>query len=235
MYLLRLILTRGDPFLSDPNISPTHAGKIQHAPRSLVYPRSNRVRRALSSLLPPPPPESPDDNNGEEEDKRLRAEYAVLARAADVSVRSFSAVAAASEEKCDGDDDGDNGVVAQQQEHDHEQRHRHRQRQRRLCKSIVETDRCLRAAERGYATRLMLLTPRECTPKNDLLFGWPAEWGGGEEEEEGGVVVPLLEGGGALGAAEAAAFDAWFGGVGGDWEDGHGRGEEEGSGVVESH
>lgn len=70
---------------------------------------------------------------------------------------------------------------------------------------------------------MTLLIPRECTPQNDLLWGYPKEWEDGlgrmsEQDEEPGlsdsVVVSLLEGGGPLeseAAAAAAAFDAWFG------------------------
>lgn len=158
----------------------------------------------------------------------------MLASAADVSVRSFAAAVAADAD-ADATDEDDEEENAEGGNNGGEQgpAHRHRQRQRRLCKSIVETDRCLRAAERGYRTRLMLLTPRVCTPKNDLLFGWPGEWeeGLGKGEQEGDlVVVPLLEEGGPLGA-EAAAFDAWFG----DADGGADEEEEQVAVVEESH
>ncbi len=184
--------------------------------------------------------------------RRVRAEYAALASAADVSVRNFAAFAAPApapapaaatggRRPAGGGGDADDSSSASEGEvgggddieDDNDDRalgleHRQRQRQRRLCKSFVETDRCLRAAERGYRTWLMLLAPRACTPKNDLSFGYPREWEEEGEKEEGTVVMlPLLEGGGPLGPeGEAAAFDAWFG-------DARGGGMEEGG--VEPH
>ena len=49
-----------------------------------------------------------------------------------------------------------------------------RHRKRRLCKSLVEHDRNLRAAERGYEVRLVVMQPPSATPKNDVLVGWKA-------------------------------------------------------------
>ena len=45
---------------------------------------------------------------------------------------------------------------------------------RRLCKSVVEADRLARCVERGYDGMLVLMDPPECTPKNDVIVGWPA-------------------------------------------------------------
>ena len=45
---------------------------------------------------------------------------------------------------------------------------------RRRCKSVIEWDRNMRAAERGYAVWQMVMEPPWCTPKNDVLVGSPA-------------------------------------------------------------
>ena len=44
---------------------------------------------------------------------------------------------------------------------------------RRICKSMVELDRVLHAAEggKGYETWMFSLEPKSCTPKNDILIG----------------------------------------------------------------
>jgi len=46
---------------------------------------------------------------------------------------------------------------------------------------VVDADRLFFAAEAGYRTRRFVMTPSDCTPLNDVLIGWPAEW-----EEQGG-------------------------------------------------
>ena len=51
------------------------------------------------------------------------------------------------------------------------------QRRRRVAKSFIEQDRQLRAAEQGYSTCLAVMLPRTASPKNDVLVGWPSEWG----------------------------------------------------------
>ena len=112
---------------------------------------------------------------------RDRRQYEALASAADVSVRQFSA------------------SVGENEKTQH--------RRRRLCKSFVESDRALRAEEAGYQTHLMLLTPRECTPKNDLLFGHPKEWVvGGDGGGESSTAVHVVKG-----DDDAVGFDAFFG------------------------
>lgn len=45
---------------------------------------------------------------------------------------------------------------------------------RRRCKSVIEWDRNMRAAERGYAVWQVVMEPPWCTPKNDVLVGSPA-------------------------------------------------------------
>lgn len=52
---------------------------------------------------------------------------------------------------------------------------------RRHAKTVVDADRLFFAAEAGYCTRRFVMTPSDCTPLNDVLIGWPAEW-----EEQGG-------------------------------------------------
>jgi hypothetical protein len=49
-------------------------------------------------------------------------------------------------------------------------------KQRRVCKSIVEWDRCLLALERNYDANLLLMTPRTASPKNDIIVAWPITW-----------------------------------------------------------
>eukprot|EP01063_Lacrimia_lanifica_P038807 TRINITY_DN8347_c0_g3_i1.p1 TRINITY_DN8347_c0_g3~~TRINITY_DN8347_c0_g3_i1.p1 ORF type:complete len:444 (+),score=119.63 TRINITY_DN8347_c0_g3_i1:136-1332(+) len=46
-------------------------------------------------------------------------------------------------------------------------------RARTLCKGLVERDRQLAAAERGYATVMTKLTPLEASPKHDVIVGLP--------------------------------------------------------------
>jgi hypothetical protein len=96
-----------------------------------------------------------------------RRDYEALASAADISVRDYS------EEKI-GTKDGSSAALALEES-----------KRRRICKSFVETDRRLRAEEAGFRTRMMLMNPKQCTPKNDMLVGWPKEWGSLEEEEKG--------------------------------------------------
>ena len=48
-------------------------------------------------------------------------------------------------------------------------------RSRRACKSLVERDRCLSAEEKGYRTFLSKMIPQTCTPKNDIVFGFPVK------------------------------------------------------------
>jgi len=42
-----------------------------------------------------------------------------------------------------------------------------------LCKSFIETDRNLAAQELGYEVFLVKMTPQNCTPKGDIIFGYP--------------------------------------------------------------
>mmetsp|Transcript_711 Transcript_711/g.1394 ORF Transcript_711/g.1394 Transcript_711/m.1394 type:complete len:259 (+) Transcript_711:764-1540(+) len=49
-------------------------------------------------------------------------------------------------------------------------------RKRRICKAFVEHDRNLLAQEAGYRTHTSVFRPRTCTPKNDVISGWPGEW-----------------------------------------------------------
>ena len=46
---------------------------------------------------------------------------------------------------------------------------------RRLCKSWLEHDRMLYAIERGYSCQVCRMHVEEATPKNHILYGWPAE------------------------------------------------------------
>jgi len=185
-------------------LCPCCIGKVQASP--LEYPRSSRFRAIF-----------PD-----------RRQYESMASAADLSVRQFfsrSKVVETNKEIATG---SSNGKSEQEQEQEQEQQQeqeeqRQQHRRRRLCKSFVEMDRGSRAEEAGYSTRLLLLTPRECTPKNDLLCGYPGEWEkgvlgrgkgeGGEVEEEVEHVV--------VNGDDAAAFDDWFGdsGDGGDGDE----------------
>jgi hypothetical protein len=95
-----------------------------------------------------------------------------MASAADLSVRQFfsrSKVVETDKKNTTGSSNG-NTEQEQQQEQQQQQEEQHQQhRRRRLCKTFVKMDRGLRAEEAGNVTRLMLLTPRECMPKNDLL------------------------------------------------------------------
>lgn len=45
---------------------------------------------------------------------------------------------------------------------------------RRRCKSVLESDRNMRAQEAQYATRMFVMHPHDATPKNDILVGIPA-------------------------------------------------------------
>ncbi|KAJ0409928.1 hypothetical protein P43SY_005822 [Pythium insidiosum] len=45
---------------------------------------------------------------------------------------------------------------------------------RRRCKTLLESDRNLRARERGYETFMCVMHPHDATPKNDVLVGLPA-------------------------------------------------------------
>lgn len=43
------------------------------------------------------------------------------------------------------------------------------------CMTTIDTDRKIYAEENGYVVSLNKLTPESCSPKNDLLIGWPTE------------------------------------------------------------
>jgi len=186
-------------------LCPCCIGKIQASP--LEFPRSSCFRALL-----------PD-----------RRQYESMASAGDLSVRQFfskSKVAETDGQKATSI--GNNDIKPEhprqerdKQEQEEEQQQQHRRR--RLCKAFVETDRGLRAKEAGYLTRLMLLTPRECTPKNDLLCGYPGEWEEmilKRETEKGREVVEEMEYV-VVNGNDAAVFDAFFGdsGAGGEGED----------------
>lgn len=47
---------------------------------------------------------------------------------------------------------------------------------RRDCKKVVDADRLALAQEAGYLTSRFTMSPFGCTPKNDVLLGWPKEW-----------------------------------------------------------
>lgn len=44
---------------------------------------------------------------------------------------------------------------------------------RRICKSYIELDRQMHLSENGYNSRLVVMTPKSCSPKNDMIIGWP--------------------------------------------------------------
>lgn len=48
---------------------------------------------------------------------------------------------------------------------------------RRQCKSVLESDRNMRAREAQYETFLFVMHPHAVTPKNDILVGLPARDG----------------------------------------------------------
>lgn len=102
-------------------LAPCCVGKVQHS--ALSYPRSEALTAELS-----------------------RAEYEVLARAADFGHSSELAVAQTEVN-----------------------------RRRRRCKTLLESDRNTRAREAGYASWLFVMHPRSATPKNDVLVGVPLE------------------------------------------------------------
>lgn len=45
---------------------------------------------------------------------------------------------------------------------------------RRRCKSVLESDRNMRAQEAQYRTFMFVMHPHDATPKNDILVGLPA-------------------------------------------------------------
>ena len=59
--------------------------------------------------------------------------------------------------------------------------------ERRSAKSIVEWDRGMFARERGYRVYLSRMEPPSCTPKNDVLVGWPEERLGRDDEGHDGA------------------------------------------------
>jgi len=46
--------------------------------------------------------------------------------------------------------------------------------QGRICMAVVDSDRCHMAKQFGYITRLFLMTPPTCSPKNHILTGQSA-------------------------------------------------------------
>lgn len=101
-------------------MAPCCVGKIKLS--ALNYPRS----KALSDSL-------------------TRAEFEVLARAADFGHSSTDALS-----------------------------HSDINRRRRRCKTLLEHDRNSRAAEAGYRTYMFVMHPSSATPKNDVIVGIPA-------------------------------------------------------------
>lgn len=49
-------------------------------------------------------------------------------------------------------------------------------KKRKIAKHIVDWDRLQLAREKGYKTYSFTMEPSTCTPKNDILFGYPEEW-----------------------------------------------------------
>ena len=45
--------------------------------------------------------------------------------------------------------------------------------QGRTCMTLVDSDRCHLTQQFGYTTRLHVMTPQSCSPKNRILLGWP--------------------------------------------------------------
>lgn len=196
-------------------LCPCCIGKVQASP--LEYPRSSRYRGLF-----------PD-----------RRQYESMASAADLSVRHFfsrSKVVETDKENATGSSNSKNSEEQQRQEQEQpqQQEEQHQQhRRRRLCKTFVEMDRGLRAEEAGYLTRLLLLTPRECTPKNDLLCGYPGEWEEGvlgRGKGEGGEVIAIKEEVEhvVINGDDAVAFDVWFGDSGASGEGGDDASDDEG-------
>jgi hypothetical protein len=107
-------------------LAPCCVGKMKQS--TLAYPRSQTLQAVLS-----------------------RAEYHVLARAADFGHSSDAAVSVTPIN-----------------------------RRRRQCKSLLESDRTTRASERGYETFLFVMHPNNATPKNDVLVGLPPARNGRE-------------------------------------------------------
>eukprot|EP00624_Nannochloropsis_granulata_P007666 evm.model.NODE_8941_length_7211_cov_36.003605.2 len=148
-----------------------------------------------------------------------------MASAGDLSVRQFFSKSKIDGQRATNISNSNSKEQQQQQEREQRQQEEEQQQQhrrRRLCKAFVETDRGLRAEEAGYLTQLMLLTPRECTPKNDLLCGYPGEWeemilerGNGEGREAVEEMENVV-----VNCDDAVVFDAFFGdsGAGGEGE-----------------
>jgi hypothetical protein len=182
-------------------LCPCCIGKVQASP--LEYPRSSCFRALL-----------PD-----------RRQYESMASAGDLSVRQFFSKSKIDGQRATNISNSNSKEQQQQQEREQRQQEEEQQQQhrrRRLCKAFVETDRGLRAEEAGYLTQLMLLTPRECTPKNDLLCGYPGEWeemilerGNGEGREAVEEMENVV-----VNCDDAVVFDAFFGdsGAGGEGE-----------------
>ncbi|KAF1331232.1 Glutathione s-transferase c-terminal domain-containing protein, partial [Globisporangium splendens] len=55
---------------------------------------------------------------------------------------------------------------------------------RRRCKSILESDRNMRAQEAQYQTFMFVMHPHDVTPKNDILVGIPAATNDSDTAEE---------------------------------------------------
>jgi len=55
--------------------------------------------------------------------------------------------------------------------------------ERRLCKRLMEFDRCLRAKEKGYQVWMTVMQPLSCTPKHHILVGIP---GGPPHDDDDG-------------------------------------------------
>ncbi|EGD80622.1 hypothetical protein PTSG_01210 [Salpingoeca rosetta] len=53
----------------------------------------------------------------------------------------------------------------------------------RNCMAIVDTDRLHYAQDHGYSTLMSALVPITCTPRNNIIVGWPSTAEGNEEAE----------------------------------------------------
>jgi hypothetical protein len=82
------------------------------------------------------------------------------------------------------------------------------QRRRRVAKAFIEADRQLRAGEAGYATLTSIMLPRTATPKNDVLVGWPREWGSDESSNVDNGICTSFTGSAPLPEAQHAADDS---------------------------
>jgi hypothetical protein len=77
---------------------------------------------------------------------------------------------------------------------------------RRICKSYIELDRQMYLNESGYNTKLVVMSPKSASPKNDMIIGWIDRDRDRDRERNRGRDAPIN----ALNGSTTDIVDSYF-------------------------